>query len=557
MVKEKLVQALRAALEGANQAGTLDFEDLPELSLEKPPNKSFGDFSCNIAMVLAKQLHLPPRQVAQAIIDRIELPPGLVSKLEVAGAGFLNFHLRPDWLQKAIRQVHRQGEEYGHSDLGEGKRVQVEFVSANPNGPLSVGNGRGGVIGDVLANLLTAVGYQVEREFYVNDAATSTQMRKFGESLDARYQQVLGREASVPEDGYQGEYVLEIAREIAYRQGDSYLDLPPEERIAKFTTLAQEEILKQQKADLAAFGIRFDVWFRESGLFESGEVEAGIEKLRQAEFAYEADGAIWFKSTQFGDDKDRPLVRSNGKPTYLAADVAYHLNKFQRGFEKLIDIWGPDHHGYVARTKAAVQALGYRPEQLDILIYQIVRLFSGGELVKMSKRAGELVRLSEVVDEVGKDAARFFFLMRHSDSHLDFDLELAKQESPENPVYYVQYAHARICSILAEAEKASLLLPDPAKADLSLLQTEDELELMRRIADLPEEIATAASLHEPHRLTRYAQDLGAIFHSFYTNCRVLSDDPELTGARLVLVEAARITLRNVLSLMGLSAPERM
>jgi arginyl-tRNA synthetase len=438
--------------------------------------------------------------------------------------------------------------------------VLLEYVSANPTGPVGVVQGRAGALGDVLANLLEWTGHEVSREYYVNDALNSRQVQKFAETVEAWYLRKLGREAELPEDGYEGEYVAEMAEEVVREAGERYLGMPEEERREEFRRLALERIVAGQRADLEAYGVRFDRWFWESSLYESGEVEQVIRQLEEGGHTYEAEGALWLKATAFGHHQDEVLVRSNEAPTYLAADAAYHRNKFERGYDKLIDIWGPDHHGHVSRTRAAVEALGYEPGRLEILLHQVVRLFSGGEMVRMSKRAGEIIPLRDLIEEVGADAARFFFLMRSAESHLDFDLELAKKQAPENPVYYVQYAHARICSILREAEERGVSPPGEgaaAQADLSRLTEKDELALMRKLAELPEEIGLAAREYEPHRLTRYSQELAASFHQFYTTCRVLSDDAALTAARLQLVKAARHGLRVGLKLLGISAPERM
>ena len=557
MIRDRLAKSIEWALIEARDSGELSFEQLPEIALEPPKSKAFGDFTTNLAMVLASEAHKAPREVAEKIVARLKTGDGLIEKAEVAGAGFINFTLKPDWLYDILRQIGSQGEKFGTSDVGKGTKVQVEFVSANPNGPITVAHGRGGTIGDVLASILQALNYDVTRESYINDAPTSTQMQNFGKSVAARYMQVLGHDVPVPEDGYHGEYVIDIARDIVKEYGDKFLSMPESERVPLFTKLAEEDMLKLQRSDLEKFGIKFDVWFSEATLHESSKVQQAIDLLRERGYAYEESGALWLKSTAFGDDKDRPLVRSNGQPTYIASDAAYHLDKFQRGFEKVIDVWGPDHHGYVARTKAAVAALGCDPGKLDIIIYQAVRLFSGGEIVMMSKRAGDVVLLSELVDEVGRDAARFFFLMRSSDTTLDFDLELAKQQSAENPVYYVQYAHARICSILRVAKESGISVPSAADADLSLLNHDAEIDLIKKLAELPDLIAEAGASYEPHRLTRYAQDLAAVFHKFYTECRVMSEEKALTGARLVLVDSTRTVLANTLSLLGISAPERM
>jgi len=555
MVREHLISLIRQAVEPLLCGTGVEIQG--DIHLETPPSKEFGDFSTNTAMVLASQLKRPPREVASALIAAMQkISPAFVEKIELAGPGFINFFLHPSWLHDSLREILDSGENYGRSNIGEGRKVLLEFVSANPNGPIHIGHGRGGVIGDVLANLLSAVGYKVDREFYINDAATSAQMQKFGRSLEARYFQLQGIEREMPEDGYFGDYVIELAQEILDSEGDRYNQMSEEERLRLFTDLARQKMIEHQQQTLERFGIVFDNWFSEQTLVDSGRITEAIEALKATGFTYEEDGALWLRSTAFGDDKDRVLVRNNGIPTYLASDVAYHINKFERGYDLLIDIWGPDHHGYITRTKAALQALGYSPERLHIFVHQIVRLISDGELVRASKRAGDLITLDEILDAVGKDVARFFYLMRSHDSHLDFDLELARNQSQENPVFYVQYAHARICSILREAgdrAKESTF----ANADFSLLNHDEEVALMRKLADLPEEIALAATEFAPHRLTRYAQELAGAFHGFYTECRVLSDDEKLTAARLALVQATRIVLAITLRLLGVSAPERM
>ncbi len=557
MIREKLANKVQQALMEAKDAGELAFKELPEITLEQPKGKNFGDFTTNVAMVLARQVQKAPRDVAEIIINRLSHEGTLIERADVAGPGFINFYLKPDWLYEIMGTIATEGENYGRSDIGHGLKVQVEFVSANPNGPIHVAHGRGGATGDVVASLLSAIGYDVTRESYINDALNSTQMQNFGKSVHARYMQVLGYDFPMPEDGYQGDYIIDIAKDLVDEYGDKFLSVPEAERILKFTQLAQDKMLDLQKTDLAKFGVKFDVWYSERSLHESGKVQKAIDVLKERGYAYEKAGAIWLKSTEFGDDKDRTLVRSNGQPTYIAADAAYHLEKFNRGFQKVVDIWGPDHHGYIARTKAAVAALGCDPENLEVIIYQAVRLFSGGELVMMSKRAGDVILLSELIDEVGKDAARFFFLMRSSDSNLDFDLELAKSQSNDNPVYYVQYAHARICSILRKAQETGLAMPTANDVDLSPLKCSAEMDLMKKLADFPELVAEAGQLCEPHRLTRYVQDLASVFHSFYTECRVVSEDEPLTAARLALVNSTKTVLVNAFRLLGIEAPEKM
>lgn len=558
MIRDRLAAAVEQALVEARDAGEIRYDRLPEIALEPPKGKAFGDYTTNVAMVMAREAAMPPRQLAEKIIAR--LPQiGLIERAEVAGAGYINFYLKPTWLHDTLLRIADEADAYGRTDIGKGAKVQVEFVSANPNGPIHVAHGRGGATGDVIASMLEALGYDVTRESYINDARSSHQMQCFGRSINARYMQVLGQDYALPEDAYRGEYVTDIAKQIVAEHGDKYLSMAEDERVRLFTDLGEEMMLEEQKADLEKFGIKFDVWFSEQKLHDSGKVEEAVEKLRKRGYAYAKADALWLKSTEFGDDKDRTLVRSNGQPTYIAADAAYHADKLDRGFDKVIDVWGPDHHGYIARTKAAIAALGYDADKVEIIIFQVVRLYSGGELVMMSKRAGDVVLLSELVDEVGKDAARFFFLMRSTDSGLDFDLELAKTQSNENPVYYVQYAHARICSILRKAaEEDGISVPSAREADLSRLTHEAEIDLMKKLNEFPDVILEAGQAYEPHRLTRYAQDLAAVFHSFYSECRVISpEDPALTAARLVLVDSTRTVLANNLRLLGISAPERM
>ncbi len=559
MVKHVLIAAFARAAEQAKNAGKLHFETLPTFTVERPANPAYGDFSVNLAMVLASQAKMAPRQVANTLAEFLQLPERLLERLEIAGPGFINLYLAPTWLHEVVQEIHRQGDAYGRTDVGKGARVLAEYVSANPNGPLSIPHGRGAIIGDVLCNVLAAAGYEVSREFYVNDAATSTQMVRFGESLVIRYLQEFGQQIEFPEDGYHGGYVLDFAQHIKERDGDKYVAMNPAERLELFTQMGKEAMIDWQREVLASFGVVFDRWFCESSLFAENDVAKGLALLQQRGETYESDGAVWLASTKYGDDKDRPLVRTNGRPTYLASDVAYHLNKFERGYQTLIDIWGPDHHGYIARTKASLAALGFSPERLHVLIYQVVRLMRNGEYVMGGKRKGDIILLSELIEQVGRDAARYFFLLRSADSDLNFDLDLAVKESPDNPVYYVQYAHARIASILRTAEERGLTLPDPLATDLTPLGNEAEISLIRRLTDFPEEITTAAELFEPHRLTRYAQDLAREFHVFYDRCPVLKEEtPEATrNARLTLVGAAKITLRNVLTLLGVSAPERM
>jgi len=585
MIREELANLIRAALRDAAYLGELPLALAEEaqslVRVERPPSDELGDYATPAALGLAKQTGRPARDVAQILARRIESivkagpesgGPPLVEKVEVAEPGFINFRVSQARLQDVVREVLEQAENYGRSDRYTGKNVDVEFVSANPTGPLLVVNGRAAAFGDVLANLMDAVGWQVTREYYINDATTSSQIRSLGESVEARYLQALGMEAQVPEEGYQGEYLVEMGKEIADREGDKYLKLPKEERAAVFAQLTLDRMLEGQKRSLEEFGVHIDIWFRESSLFQSGKVQQTLSLLEERGYAYEAEDALWVRSSLFGDEKDRVLVRRTGKEAYLGTDLAYHRDKFQRGYDLMVDVWGPDHHGHVPQVMAGIEAMGLDRQAVQIIIHQLVRLVSGGEQVRMSKRMGNVVPLDDLVSEVGRDAARFFFLTRSADTALDFDLELAKKQSPDNPVYYVQYAHARICSILEEARSRGIPIPQmPPRGiegeresspgmtapRLSLLTHPTELDLIRTVADLPYEITAAAEGREPHRLTRYAQELAAAFHIFYAECRVLGQDADLAAARLCLVLAVRAVLRNLLGILGVSAPESM
>lgn len=554
MLQEHLREALQEAIREAMGMGGFRPGELPEIVWAYPQEPAFGDLSTTVAFSLAKALKRKPREVAEAIIKHLSPDPAFVERVEGAGAGYLNFFLTKAFWQGVVREVLEQGEEYGRAQIGRGRRVLVEFVSANPTGPLHVGHGRGAALGDALANLLEAVGFQVEREYYINDAGT--QIELLGRSVFARYREHFGLEVAFPEDGYKGEYIRDLAFSIAQQEGSRYLEGPESEAVRLLAGKASAEILAWIRQDLERFGVRFDRWFSERSLYETGEVDRALGLLQEKGYIYEEEGALWFRSTLFGDDKNRVLIRSTGEPTYYASDVAYHLEKFRRGYEVVIDIWGHDHHGYAPRVKAAVQALGYPPEALQIILVQLVSLLRKGRPVAMSTRAGEFVTLKEVVEEVGKDAARFIFLTRRADSPLDFDLEVAKAQSPENPVYYVQYAHARLTSVLREAEKAGLF-PPYTDADLAKLDLPEELSLMKQLSFYPELIAGAASAYEPHRITAYLQELAAQFHGYYHRHRIISPDRVLSRARLALAAGIRTVLKNALAILGISAPERM
>ncbi|MDD2400974.1 MAG: arginine--tRNA ligase [Clostridia bacterium] len=550
--REEVYSEIKKALNKAKKKEILKFNVLPDFTVEVPRDKTHGDFATNIAMLLCKEVKMPPREVARILIENLENVDEWTEKVEIAGSGFINFHLGQKWLYKVLPYVIKEGENFGKSNVGQGKKIQLEYVSANPTGLLHMGNARGAALGDTLSNLLAAIGFNVTREFYINDAGN--QIENFGKSLEARYFQLLGQKADFPEEGYHGEDVVATVKNIISEVGDKYLNVDSVLRREFLIQKGLEEKITNIKNDLARFGVEYDVWFSEQSLHDTGAIKRIIQELQDKDLIYEKEGALWFKTSQFGDNKDEVVVRANGIPTYFVADIAYHINKFERGFEKVINIWGADHHGHVARMKGAMKAQGYDEKKLDVIIMQLVRLLRDGDVVRMSKRSGQYITLSELIDEVGKDAARYFFIMRNPDSHLDFDLDLAKAESSDNPVYYVQYAHARIASILkASPEK----IKNIELINFALLKEETELNLIRKIADYPEEITEAALNYEPHRLTRYAQDLASAFHSFYNSCRVLTDEKGLREARLGLVDATRITLRNLLLLIGVSAPERM
>lgn len=547
-----LRQGVAAACAQAMAAGTLPEAELPDFVIETPKDEKNGDFSTNLAMQLTRILRQNPRKIAEAIVSGIDLP-GLVERVEIAGPGFINFYLVPGWLNRVLPAIQEEDADYGKSNAGGGERVQVEFVSANPTGLLHMGNARGGALGDTLAAVLNEAGYVCDKEYYINDAGN--QVENLGKSVEARYFELLGRDDyQIPEDGYHGKDIIATAQRLLDEKGESLVDLPEAERRELMKNYALKEKVAGIRGSLENFGVVFDNWFSEQSLHDAGSVHEVVDILREKGVVYEKDGAQWLRATDWGEEKDEVLVRSNGTPTYFAADIAYHRDKFERGYKRLINIWGADHHGHVARLKGAMTALGYPGDAITVILMQLVRLYRGGEIVKMSKRSGKYVTLDELIEEVGKEAARFFFIMRSPDSALDFDLDLAKAESSDNPVYYVQYAHARICSILSVA---GVETPKAADVDLSLLTEENERVLIRKLAEWPQEVADAARELAPYHLAYYAKELANAFHSFYNSCKVLTDDARLRDARLALVDCTRITLRNVLTLLGLSAPERM
>ena len=552
MIEERLASLLTEALSAVAASFGLE-PPFPEPALERPRQRGFGDFSTNLGMVVASKIGTNPRDVAAAIVKALP-EASYLERAEVAGPGFINLWTTDEWLHDVVRQIAREGERYG-AGSPTGQRMQVEFVSANPTGPLTIGHARNAAIGDSLARLLSFAGHEVEREYYFNDAGG--QMDRFGASVEARYLQLLGRDAAVPEDGYQGEYVTELARSVLQEEGPGLADLREEERFLRLREEGARRAMAQIRVTLRRFGVTFDSYLLEASLDERGEIRSALERLREAGHVYEADGATWFRSTAFGDDKDRVVVRSNGTHTYFAADIAYVLDKFSRGFDHLIYVWGADHHGDVVRVKGAARALGLDEERVEILLYQFVSFLRGGQPVKMSKRAGTFVSLDELIDEVGTDAARFHLLLFSSDHPMNFDIEEVARQTLDNPVYYVQYGHARIASILRKAAEEGIELAPIDVADLALLSSEPEVDLMRTLAEVPGLVATAAANRAPHRLTHASQELAATFHRFYTECRVVSDDAALTQARLWLSSATKQVLANLLQLTGVSAPESM
>ena len=554
MIRQRLIELIAQAVSKAQESGKLPSVTLSEIAIEHPQNPEHGDYASSLPLKLARATGTSPLAIAEEVVGLLAASPE-VSRAAVAPPGFINFTLSSGWLTGQVASILEAGESYGNIDLGRGSRVQLEFVSVNPTGPLHVGHGRGAILGSTLANVLAAAGYKVEKEYYINDAGS--QIDAFYRSLYARYQQSLRVDAEMPADGYLGNYMTTLAKEIIAEEGDKFISLPEKKAVAQLGHIGLAKIMGQIKSDLERLGVSFDVWFSEQSLFDKGQYQKVMSLLREGDYIAEREGATWFVSTALGEDKDNVVVRSDGSPTYFASDIAYHYNKFlERKFDRVINIWGADHQGHISRMKAVVTALGITPERLTVIISQMVTLSRGGELVRVSKRSGDIITLREVVDEdeVGVDACRFFFASRTADSQMDFDLELAKKQSADNPVYYVQYAHARIASILRLAQEKGI---DCSDGDVSLLTTEPELALIRKMLLLPEIIEMVAQTLEPHHLAYYALDLATVFHSFYKQCRVVSEDEVLTKARLKLVEAAKITLAKTLYLMGMSVPESM
>lgn len=555
-VLEKMYEQVKTAIaDAAVAAGLAAREELPAFALEVPKDKSHGDLATNAAMQLTKLAKKNPRQIAEAIVAHLDTKQASIQSAEIAGPGFINFRMDNSYLYPVVGAALEAGENYGRTSVGNGKRVQVEFVSANPTGSLHLGHARGAAVGDALCNVLDYAGYDVTREYYINDAGK--QVENLAVSIEARYLQALGQTAEMPEDGYYGEDIIGFAKLLVEQEGDKLLGLTNEERFTFFRQFGLERELDKIKRDLGRFRVSFDIWYSETALYESGQVEQGLEALKATGHVYEEEGATWLSTMNFGDDKNRVLVKNDGSYTYLTPDIAYHRDKYSRGFDQMINIWGADHHGYIPRVKAAMEALGNDSNKLTVLIAQMVSLFQNGEKMKMSKRTGKAVTMEDLMDEVGIDAIRYFFSMRSMDSHLDFDMDLAISTSNENPVFYVQYAHARICSIFRQAEEQGLVLNSLDAIDLSKLAAEGEFDLLRKIGELPQEISEAAAQYAPHRLIRYVYELASQFHSYYRAERVITEDAEQSQARLALLGAVRIAIANVLRLVGVSAPERM
>lgn len=559
MVKEvenKLYEAIENAVKSAIENGDLPQADIPKFIIEKPADKKNGDFSSNIAMAGARAFHGAPRIIADAIVKNFSLDGGYIDRCEIAGPGFINFYLSDKYYSDVLKDIVASGDSYGRSDYGEGKRILVEFVSANPTGPMHIGNARGGAIGDCLASVLDAAGYDVQREFYVNDAGN--QIEKFATSLEVRYLQECGKDVELPEDAYHGEDITVHARNFFSEVGDKYAECDSQERRDALVAYALPKNIAGLEADLGKYRIKYDKWFRESTLHKDGSVQKVIEALKEKGVTYEQDGALWFKASEFGNDKDIVLIRANGIPTYIVPDIAYHYNKLvTRGYDKAIDVLGADHHGYIPRMKAALTALGLDADRLDIVIMQMVRLVRNGETIKLSKRSGKAITLNTLLEEIPIDAARFFFNLREPNSHFDFDLELAAKQSSENPVYYVQYAHARICSIIKKAAEEGIEVVTPSAEALNRLNSDEERDLISHLAGLTDEIIGAAKNYDPAKITHYVIDLATLFHKFYNAHRVVSDDKELTEARLFLCTAVKNTIKNILVMLKVDVPEAM
>lgn len=546
-LKEEIKQAII-------KAGLAEEAQIPAVILETPKEKAHGDYSTNMAMQLARVAKKAPRQIAEQLIGNFDKSKASIEKIEIAGPGFINFYMDNSYLTDLIPAILEAGDNYGESNVGNGEKIQVEFVSANPTGDLHLGHARGAAVGDSLCNVLAKAGYDVSREYYINDAGN--QINNLALSVEARYFQAFGMDKPMPEDGYHGADIIGIGKTLAEEFGDKYVNVSDQERFDAFREYGLKYEMEKLKQDLENFRVKFDVWYSETSLYQNGKIDVALDALRANGHIYEEDGATWFRSSELGDDKDRVLIKQDGSYTYLLPDVAYHKDKLERGFEKLINIWGADHHGYIPRMKAAIEALGYEREALEVEIIQLVHLYKNGEKMKMSKRTGKAVTMRDLIDEVGLDAVRYFFAMRSADTHMDFDLDLAVSQSNENPVFYAQYAHARINSILRSAAEQGLIFD--IEADFKHIQTEKEIDLLKKLGEFPLAVAEAAQKRMPHRISNYIFELASVFHSFYNAEKVLDlDNKERTGARLSLIKAAQITLKNALELIGVSAPEKM
>ncbi len=554
-MKQKLKKLIWDAVKTAYEDNALPSSEFPDVEIEEPKVEKHGDFSTNIAMKMASIQKMSPRKISEIIIDHISDPDNLLSGTDIAGPGFINFFINESSWHPVLRQIHEAGNEFGASDIGRGKRIQVEFVSSNPTGPLHVGHGRGASVGDSTANILSFCGYDVQKEYYINDSGR--QIHTLGQSVLFRYREQLGEDVEFPEECYQGDYIRELAEEVRQREGDALMSSGEEAAIEYCARYASKKIIEGIKIDLDSFGVRFNRWFSEQSLYDSGKVDADIKELQDKGMIYKEDGALWFKTTEYGDEKDRVVVRNNGQTTYFASDIAYHKDKYDRGYEKVIDVWGADHHGYIPRMTAAIEASGRKKDQFHVILVQLVNLLRDGEPVAMSTRAGEFVTLDDVIREVGKDAARFIFLTRHHESPLDFDLELARKKTNDNPVYYVQYVHARISSIIKKAGERGINHIAWDDQGVAMLREPEEIRLIKNMARYPEVVRNSAEFMEPHRITFFLRNLASAFHTYYNKHRVLEDDEVLCRGRLYLILTIKNVIHNGLTLLGVSAPEKM
>jgi arginyl-tRNA synthetase len=554
-MREIVREILKKTFEKCREDGLLQTFEPPDFVVEMPKNKEHGDVAANLAMLLPKTEKKPPRDIAQILVSGIVDEDNIVEKVEIAGPGFINFYLKKNVWHSVLSDIEEEGEKYGCSDIGKGEKVMVEFVSANPTGPLHIGHGRGAVVGDVISNILEHAGYDVEREYYINDIGN--QMQNLGKAVYIRYQKLLKKDVEFPDDLYKGDYIIDIAKEVILKHGNKFLEVSEDDAVSFFWPFAAGTILKSIESDLESFGIKFDTWFSEKQLFDCGKVQSAIDYFKSTGLAYENEGAIWFKTTDFGDEKDRVVVRDDGRTTYFASDIAYHKDKYERGFKNVIDVWGADHHGYIPRIRAVLEASGISNDDFNVILIQMVNLLRDGQPVAMSTRGGEFVTLKEVIDEVGKDSARFSFLTRRSDASLDFDLEVAKKQNDENPVYYVQYGHARISSIISFGEEKGHPLPEYADINEGLLIAPEELDIIKKLSQFTNVVAGSAKNYEPHRVAVYLMELVAQFHSYYNKHRVITQDEDLSRARLFLMSCIRRVLKNGLDLVGVDAPLKM